>query len=169
MPANRNIVVMGVAGSGKSVIGSWLAEQLGRPFHDGDDFHPPGNVEKMSRGEPLDDHDRAGWLARLVDLLTAARDNEAPIVVACSALKDKYRQQLSADDPPLFLFLDISQTLAEERLKARSDHFMPSSLVQSQFDTLERPTQALSVRNDREITVVQEEVLTRVTEALQRS
>ena len=160
---------MGVAGSGKSVIGSWLADALGRPFYDGDDFHPPGNVEKMSRGEPLDDHDRAGWLARLVNLLKKAQADEAPIVVACSALKDKYRQQLSADDPPLFLFLDISDTLAKERLKARSDHFMPSSLVQSQFDTLERPTQAVSVRNDREITVVQQEVLIRVTEALQNS
>ena len=152
---------MGVAGSGKSVIGSWLADALGRPFHDGDDFHPPGNVEKMSRGEPLDDHDRAGWLARLVNLLKKAQADEAPIVVACSALKDQ--------DPPLFLFLDISDTLAKERLKARSDHFMPSSLVQSQFDTLERPTQAVSVRNDREITVVQQEVLNRVTEALQNS
>ena len=165
---SRNIVVMGVAGSGKSVIGAWLADQIGRSFHDGDDFHPEANVQKMARGEPLDDGDRAGWLARLADLLTTSQAENSPIVLACSSLKAAYREQLSAGGRSLFLFLDVPRDVAEARLESRTGHFMPASLVQSQFETLEKPTDAIYVNNDRDLTVVQREILERVGEALNR-
>ena len=139
---------------------------MGRSVHDGDDFHPEANVQKMARGEPLDDNDRAGWLTRLADLLTTSQAEGSPIILACSSLKAAYREQLSAGGRSVFLFLDIPRDVAEARLKSRSGHFMPASLVQSQFETLERPTDAIHVDNDRDLRVVQREILERVVEVL---
>ena len=129
------IVVMGVSGSGKSTVGIALAERLGVPFEDADDLHPEANVAKMARGEALDDDDRAPWLD-LVGRWLAAHASGG--VTACSALKRRYRDQLRHHCPSVeFLHLDGDQELIGRRQAGRAGHFMPSSLLASQFDTLE--------------------------------
>jgi gluconokinase len=130
------VVVMGVAGCGKSEVGQRLAQLLGVPLIEGDAFHPPANVAKMREGLPLTDADRAGWLALLGAQLAAA--NTA--VLTCSALKQQYRDTLRAAAAGVrFVFLRIDQTTAQARVAARADHFYPVSLVASQFATLQDP------------------------------
>ncbi len=145
MPNNEHIppvvVVMGVAGSGKTTVGAALAGLVGVDFLDGDDLHPTSNVEKMHAGHPLTDADRWPWLDRVGGALAdAARANHG-LVVACSALKRAYRDRIRAAAGPdlLFVFLDVSQDEAHRRLRVRLDHFMPAALLDSQFDTLESP------------------------------
>ncbi|MGO8941381.1 MAG: gluconokinase [Mycobacterium sp.] len=129
------IVVMGVSGSGKSTVGSALAQRLRVPFVDADTLHPPDNIAKMAAGEPLDDDDRYPWLEKVGRWLADHRDGG---VAACSALKRKYRDQLRAHCPQVeFLHLRGSPELIASRLAARSGHFMPAALLQSQFDALE--------------------------------
>ena len=129
------VVVMGVSGSGKSTVGSALAQRLRVPFLDADTLHPPANIAKMSAGEPLNDDDRYPWLEKVGEWLAGHRDGG---VVACSALKRKYRDQLHAHCPKVeFLYLRGSAELIGHRLAARSSHFMPAALLQSQFDALE--------------------------------
>lgn len=128
-------VVMGVAGSGKSVTGTALAERLGVPFKDADSFHPQANIDKQAAGHPLDDHDREPWLAAIGQYL---EDHPDGAVVTCSALKRKYRDQLRNHVTGLpFLHLEGPAEVVTERVAARTDHFMPASLLQSQYDTLE--------------------------------
>jgi gluconokinase len=130
------VVVMGVSGCGKSTVGGLLAECLGVPYTDADDFHPPANVEKMSAGEPLTDADRAPWLDALADWIVEHRERGA--VISCSALKRRYRDRLRAVAPELFfLHLDGSPQLIASRMAARMNHFMPPDLLRSQFETLE--------------------------------
>lgn len=145
-PAPLVLVVMGVAGSGKTTIGRALAESLGWPFADADDFHPPANIAKMSAGQPLDDTDRAPWLAALRAFIDERLRLLAPAVVACSALKNSYRTQLRAD-PALvrFIFLHGSRELLLARLQSRRGHFMPPALLDSQLAALEPPPDALTV------------------------
>ena len=146
------VVMMGVAGCGKTEIGERLAAQFVVPFHDGDNFHPPENVAKMSAGNPLNDDDRAGWLERLSELL--AEHAGQGCVVACSALKEKYRVQLAQHVQPVFLHLIVSPVVAEARLKARPGHFMPASLIASQFDTLEVPADAITIDAEQPVAAV---------------
>ncbi|MEM8706217.1 MAG: gluconokinase [Actinomycetota bacterium] len=128
------VVVMGVAGSGKSVVGQAVAGRLGRPFTDADDLHPEANVEKMRRGEPLTDDDRRPWLDAVGSALAAS---PAP-VVACSALKRAYRDRLRSHAPDVrFVHLDGDRDLIADRMAERVDHFMPLSLLDDQFSTLE--------------------------------
>lgn len=129
------LVVMGVSGCGKSHIGSRLAERLAAVFLDGDDYHPAENVAKMAAGEPLNDADRAPWLDRLAKELA---DRER-VVLACSALKRRYRDVLRTADATRFIFLDGDAELIRSRVEARTGHFMPPGLLRSQFDALERP------------------------------
>jgi gluconokinase len=130
-----SIVVMGVSGSGKSTVGALLAAELGLPFIDGDQLHPPSNRQKMAAGVPLDDADRAPWL----DAIAAVLDR-APVIVACSALKRRYRDRLRAAAPTLrFIYLAAPPALLARRLAGRSHEFMPSSMLKSQLDTLEPP------------------------------
>lgn len=135
------VVIMGVAGCGKSEIGNAISRRVtGSRVIEGDDFHPPENIKKMSAGTPLNDEDRAGWLARLgKEVANAVRNGERPILT-CSALKLSYRDTLRSAVPGLgFVFLDLPKEVAIDRCNHRPGHFMPASLVDSQFATLERP------------------------------
>src|SRR5262245_28734087 len=137
------IVVMGVSGSGKTTIGRALATRLGWPFEDGDDLHPTANVAQMRRGIPLTDADRAPWLERLGAIVEDPGATAANLVLACSALRKRYRDVLRAhgDGHVLrFVHLKGDYELIAARIRSRTDHFMPASLLQSQFDTLEEPT-----------------------------
>jgi gluconokinase len=127
---------MGVSGSGKSTVGGLLAERLGVPYAEADDFHPPANIAKMSAGHPLDDTDRAPWLDAIAGWIAAHGDHGG--VVSCSALRRRYRDRLRAAAPGLFfLHLDGPPDLIASRLAARMQHFMPSGLLDSQFEALE--------------------------------
>ena len=130
------IVVMGVSGSGKSVVGAALAQRLRVPFADADDFHPQANIDKMHAGHPLDDHDRHPWLETLGEWLHA--HDVTGGVMGCSALKRKYRDQLRHHEPRIeFLHLAGTRDTIAARQAARPGHFMPSTLLTSQFETLE--------------------------------
>ncbi|MFF2271222.1 gluconokinase [Agromyces sp. NPDC058136] len=132
------LVVMGVSGSGKSTVGAALAEAFGVPFVDGDDLHPPANRRKMAEGRPLDDEDRAPWLDRIGLRIGAELDAGVPIVVACSALRRRYRERLAVHAPDIvFVHLAGGTELIAERQRARTHEFMPASLLASQFDALE--------------------------------
>jgi gluconokinase len=140
------VVVMGVSGSGKTTIGEPLAEQLGWEFLDGDDFHPPENVAKMAAGTPLTDADRWPWLDRLNKELREREARSESAVLACSALKQAYRDRLTRGLADWRLvFLHGSFELLRQRIKERKHRYMPASLLQSQFATLEPPAKAISV------------------------
>ena len=142
----RFIIVMGVSGCGKSSVGSLLAERLGWDFYDADDFHPPANVEKMADGIPLDDSDRASWLDSLHELISSSLKTDRPGVLACSALKERYRQQLMEGNGGVQLVhLKGSYDLIWSRMKARKEHYMKPHMLQSQFEALEEPTNALTI------------------------
>ena len=134
------IVLMGVSGAGKTTVGTRLAEALGWDFADADDFHPEANVRTMERGEPLTDADREPWLRALRDFIADRLAAGEPAVVTCSALKASYRNTLleGLDDADL-VYLRGSYELVRRRLKARTDHFFDTELLESQFETLEEP------------------------------
>ncbi len=135
---NTSLVIMGVAGCGKSSLGAALAQRLAFELIEGDDHHSAGNRQKMQQGTPLTDADRAGWLATLSGLL--AQRQGRGVVITCSALRRAYREQLRAAAPGLrFVFLDITPEQARQRVAARSSHFFNTALVDSQFATLESP------------------------------
>lgn len=134
------ILVMGVSGSGKTTIGALLAGRLQYEFEDADWFHPKTNVEKMHAGIPLDDEDRAPWLAAMAAWIDAARENGRRAVLACSALKRRYRTVLTEGRPDTRLvYLRGSEDMIGRRIAARHGHFMPASLLHSQFEALEEP------------------------------
>ena len=142
----RFILVMGVSGCGKTSVGKALADQLGWGFYDADDFHPPENVAKMANGIPLDDADRAPWLAALHDLVSDSLRDERPGVLACSALKERYRQQLlGGNEGVLIVHLQGNFDLIWSRMEKRTDHYMKPHMLKSQFETLEEPAGALTM------------------------
>ena len=135
---------MGVSGSGKTTIGLKLSDRTGIPFFDADDFHPLANKKKMKAGHPLDDADRQGWLESLNELAKKHATGKGAII-ACSALKEKYREILANGIvvPVYWVLLEGDFDSIQDRLQARKDHFMPPELLQSQFETLELPTRAI--------------------------
>ena len=142
----RFFIVMGVSGCGKSSVGQSLAQSLGWDFYDADDFHPPANITKMASGTPLDDSDRAPWLASLNELISSSLKADHPGVLACSALKERYRQQLmNGNDGVQIVYLKGSYDLIWSRMEERADHYMKPQMLKSQFDALEEPTNALTI------------------------
>lgn len=140
-PLPAVILLMGVAGSGKTTIGHALGDKLGWPYADADEFHPPSNVAKMSAGHPLTDEDRKPWLAAIAAHIDAVRAKGSHAIVSCSALKRIYRDVIAGGRPDVRLvLLDGSKDEIFARMSARKDHFMPLALLDSQFATLERPT-----------------------------
>lgn len=136
----RRVVLMGVSGCGKSTVGEGLAQRLGWRFVEGDSLHPPENVAKMAAGQALDDADRAGWLGTLAELLAQAQSAAQGLVISCSALKRSYRERLRGGDPQvLFVHLSGSRELIAQRIANRTHRYMPASLLDSQFDTLQPP------------------------------
>jgi gluconokinase len=134
--AGALVIVMGVSGCGKSTVGAALADRMRIPFTDADDLHPASNVEKMSRGVPLNDDDRAPWLAAVGAEL--AQHRSTGVVIACSALKAPYRDLIRAHAPDVFfLHLEVTKRVLAARMVVRSEHFMPLSLLESQLDTLQ--------------------------------
>jgi gluconokinase len=134
-------VVMGVCGSGKSLIGTLLAQNIGIEFVEGDTYHSPENVARMSAGTPLTDDDRRAWLSAIAMRLDASRSAGLGLVVSCSALKRSYRDVLRAGrDDVQFVYLEGTRALLEQRLAGRRGHFMPSSLLDSQLAILEPPS-----------------------------
>jgi gluconokinase len=138
---SQQVLIMGVSGCGKTTVGKMLADEWGAVFYDADDFHPAANRDKMSRGIPLDDADRQPWLKAIAETI---REPRHPFVLACSALRESYRQQLLAACPELkIIHLHGSRELLWERMRQRQGHFMPASLLDSQLATLEPPADAL--------------------------
>jgi gluconokinase len=140
------VIVMGVAGSGKTTVGELLAQRLGWNFYDADAFHPAENIEKMANGTPLDDIDRVPWLAALHALISTSLKENRPAVLACSALKESYRQQLmDGNEGVQIVYLKGSYDLIWSRISQRKDHYMKPQMLQSQFEALEEPANALTL------------------------
>ncbi len=155
------LIVMGVSGSGKSTIGRLLADRLGWPFFEGDDFHSAANIEKMRRGQPLTDEDRAGWLDALANLIHEQVRQNRSAVITCSALKQAYRDRLQMEGVR-FIYLRGSSEVIEARLRQRVGHYMPPSLLASQFATLEEPKNALTV----DISLPPDQIVSEIVAAL---
>ena len=139
------ILVMGVTGSGKTTIGKLLAGALGWPFYDADEFHSPENVRKMAAGVPLTDEDRVPWLKELHNLIAGHASRGDNGVLACSALKNAYRRILSAGADLTVVYLKADAELVRSRLHSRTGHYMPPSLIESQFRDLEEPKESIII------------------------
>jgi carbohydrate kinase (thermoresistant glucokinase family) len=151
-------IVMGVSGSGKTTIGKLLAERLGLPFYDADDFHPVENIQKMSAGISLSDEDRFPWLDRLRSNFSTW--DRPGAVLACSALKEVYRSFLKAEFNNLcFIYLQGSFELIYRRMQQRNNHFMDASMLQSQFDAFEVPDYGIHVGIDQLPTAIIDSIL----------
>jgi gluconokinase len=160
------VIVMGVAGSGKTTVGERLAKQLGWHFYDADAFHPAENVAKMANGTPLTDADRAPWLAALLALISSSLKEGRPAVLACSALKESYRQQLLAgNEGVLVVYLKGSYELIWSRISQRGDHYMKPAMLKSQFETLEEPTDALTLDAAMPVAGIVQEIVNHIKRA----
>jgi gluconokinase len=156
----RFFIVMGVSGCGKSSVGKSLAQSLGWDFYDADDFHPSENVAKMASGIPLNDSDRAPWLASLNELISSSLKADRPGVLACSALKERYRQQLMVGNEDVqLIYLKGSYDLIWSRMEKRTDHYMKPHMLKSQFETLEEPTNALTMEISMPLDDIVQEIL----------
>lgn len=140
-------IVMGVSGAGKTVVGQKLARRRGLPFYDGDNFHPVENIQKMKSGCPLNDRDRRPWLEALAQKI-AEWQGSGGAVLACSALKKRYRDLLTSQQDAQFIYLKGTIPLIAERISDRTGHFMPEKLLESQFAALEEPSEAITVSID---------------------
>jgi len=156
----RALILMGVSGSGKTAVGELLSQKLDWPFFDGDDYHPKENVDKMAAGIPLDDDDRIPWLMNLHDLIADYLAKGKSVLLACSALKQTYRNLLLEGNPNTrFIHLKGDFELIMSRMQARSGHYMKPEMLQSQFATLEEPTDALTVDIRQNLDRITEEII----------
>lgn len=158
------IYIMGVSGSGKTTIGDMLSDQTGIPFFDGDAYHPPANISKMERGIPLNDDDRKGWLDNLNKLAREQVEKQETAIIGTSALKETYRERLihGFEDSVKWVYLQGDFDTILSRVTDREAHFMPASLLESQFETLEEPDYGLHISIDR----TPEEIVTRIMKEL---
>ena len=156
------VIVMGTTASGKTTIGSLLAKRLGWEFVDADDFHPPANVEKMRHGIPLTDADREPWLQALRNKIIQWHGETRNVVLACSALKQSYREELRATSDVRFVYLKGTYELFSQRVLARKGHFAKQDLLASQFADLEEPTDAITVDASKSPEGIVEEVSRRL-------
>ena len=156
------IILMGVAGSGKTTIGFLLAQELNWDFYDADDLHSESNRDKMSQGIPLTDEDRAGWLLALKDLLLRNDEAGRSTILACSALKESYRELLKINKNVKFIHLQGTYEQIEERLKNRAGHYMSAKMLASQFEILEEPKNVLVI----DITNSPREIVTLIRKGL---
>jgi gluconokinase len=161
----RFFIVMGVSGCGKTSVGKALAKSLGWDFYDADNFHPPENVAKMANRIPLDDSDRAPWLASLNELVSSSLKADKPGVLACSALKERYRQQLmNGNNGVQIVYLKGSYELIWSRMEKRTDHYMKPHMLKSQFETLEEPANALTMDISMSLDDIAQELLKHMKE-----
>lgn len=153
-------IVMGVSGCGKSTIGALLAKKLALPFYDADDFHPKTNIKKMAQGKPLNDDDRKPWLTLLADNIIDWQA-KGGAVLACSALKQNYRDILSSttENSVKFVYLKGDKTILTARLTSRDNHFMPANLLTSQLATLEPPKDAITVLLEKTVEEIISDIL----------
>jgi gluconokinase len=156
------VVVMGVTGSGKTTVGSLLAQQLGWEFADADNFHSPANVEKMRLGIPLGDADRAPWLKSLRDAVEQWIAKQKNVVLACSALKNSYREELFVSSEVKFVYLKGSYDLIYRRLQLRHGHFASEKILAGQFADLEEPDDAIVVEIDQPVEAIVAEIKRRI-------
>jgi gluconokinase len=156
------VIVMGVAGSGKSTVGRLLAESTGFDFLDADTLHSPANIARMSAAIPLTDSDRAPWLSAVRERIVEAAARQQNLVVACSALKNAYRTFLARGVPVVWTYLKGRPDVFRDRLKRRTGHFMNAALLQSQFDALEEPTDAIVVDAVQRPETIADEVLAEI-------
>ena len=157
---SRAVILMGVAGSGKTAVGMRVAQKLDWIFLDADDFHPPANIEKMKHGIPLNDQDRAPWLQRLHDELQRHLTEGRSVILACSALKESYRKVLRDGEPPsTFVCLDVDPQTIRDRLEHRTTHFFPKELMESQFAALEKPEDAVIIDARKSLDEVVEQLV----------
>ena len=155
------LVLMGVVGSGKTTVGKLLAHELGWQFADADEFHPTASIEKIRRGVPLDDCDRAPWLSALHKAIEQWNESQQNVVLACSALKQSYRNKLRAG-PVHFVYLKGSRQLIASRLRSRHGHFASESILASQFADIEEPDDALTVSVDQTPEAIVTEIIERL-------
>ena len=162
-PDDVIVVITGVTGAGKTTVGKALAQRLGWSFYDADDFHPPPNIAKMASGSPLTDADREPWLKSLHELLLRVDGQQQSAVLACSALKSKYRASLSGGIRDLrWVYLRADAGLIRQRLAQRPDHFMSATLIESQFAVLEEPSEATVIDANQSV----DDALVRILEVL---
>jgi carbohydrate kinase (thermoresistant glucokinase family) len=160
------IIIMGVSSSGKTSVGQALAGRLGWDFYDADDFHPPANIAKMAHGIPLNDEDRRPWLAALHDLVAGSLQAGKPGVLACSALKESYRQVLLAGNAGIqIVYLKGDYALILARMAQRKGHYMKPDMLRSQFETLEPPRQALTIEIDQPVEAIVEQIVSALDKA----
>ena len=160
------VLLMGVSGAGKTSVGTMLASELGWEFADADDYHPAANVEKMRHGIPLTDADREPWLEGLRALIVAWMAAGKNAVLACSALKQTYRERLTAGAPVLVVYLKADRELLRERLLLRRGHYMKEGMLESQIATLEEPEDAVVVDARGTVEDIAREIRLRVSKEL---
>lgn len=153
------IILMGVTGCGKSSAGKLLSKKIGLPFLDGDDYHPPENILKMKSGKPLNDHDRIPWLNNLIQQISKAGPNGC--ILACSALRQSYRDifKNSLHEEVVFIYLKGSYDLISKRIAERMGHYMPADLLNSQFQDLEEPVDAITIDIDKSLNEITDEII----------
>jgi gluconokinase len=159
----RFVIVMGVAGCGKTTVGELLAKRLAWNFYDADAFHPAENIAKMANGTPLNDSDRAPWLVALHTLISTSLKENRPGILACSALKESYRQQLlEGNEGVQIVYLKGSYNLIWSRISLRKDHYMKPQMLQSQFEALEEPRNALTFDVSLSVAEIVQEIVKRI-------